>query len=186
MVLIDTETGQEVHPSDHAVDRQPGAEEAALPKLEAPPFGKVEKRMEKPIPCFVRDTRGGLHRSEVIGMECDSGLTPPASYVCRNCRNAFDDPLQAGTQAQAVRCPKCKKKGVDIYPAQGLGGRYATRGRPGETVYLVQQTETQCEAMADDPDRPGKKRQVLRTQPIPANERTTGTLTADCIVLMTG
>ena len=170
-------------PQEHVTSPQVGVVGAALPKLKAPEWGKVEEKIAPPIPCFIRDQRGGMHRAQVVGMECDSGTGPPESYVCRSCRHSFDDPAQGGIAAALVRCPKCKKKGVEIYPADRLGATYAVKGGPGVTVYLVQQLETQAEQLVDDPERPGKQKARIVLLKVPAGDRSTATLTADRIEL---
>jgi len=163
--------------------RQVGVAEADLPKLAVPEWGKVEKEVRPPVTCFIRDQRGGLHKAEVVRMECDSGIGPPASFVCRSCREAFDDATQEGVQAVAIKCPKCKKTGADIIPANAQGAIYETKGGPGVMVYHVQQIETQAEMLVDDPEHPGKKLEQMVTVTVPRNERGTATLTADRIQL---
>ena len=184
MPIRTSEDGPDLPQSDEAVTApRVGVEEADLPKLDPPEWGKVEKRIDPPIPCFIRDQRGGLHRAQIIGMECDAGRAAPASYVCLSCRHPFDDPTQGAQVAAAVKCPHCKKKGVEIIPAQRQSATYGVKGGPGVTVYLVQQVETQSEMRVDDPEKPGEKKTVVVHGPIPQEQRGTATLTADRIRL---
>lgn len=168
-------------PQEHVTAPQVGVVGADLPKLKAPEWGKVEEKASPPIPCFIRDQGGGMHRAQVVGMECDSGIGPPESYVCRSCRHSFDDPAQQGIAAALIKCPACKRKGVEIYPADRIGATYKVKGGPGVTVYLVQQLETQAEMVVDDPERPGKHLVRLINLKVPPAERSTATLTADRI-----
>ena len=186
MVIRESADGPDLPQPQAAVTApRAGVPCADLPKLKAPEWGKVEKKPPAPIPCFIRDQHGGLHRAQVVGLECDSGRGPPASYVCRSCRNAFDDPAQEGIAAALIQCPnpKCKKTGVEIYPADRLGASYAVKGGPGVTVYLVQQLETQSEMLVDDPENPGKKKAEIVNHSIAPEDRTSATLTADRIEL---
>ena len=157
--------------------------DADLPKMEAPPFGKAEEKYAEPIPCFVTDTGGGLHRAEVVGMECWADREAGGSYVCLSCRKVFDDPTQGGLQPAAVKCPGCKKKGVTIVPAQSQGSRVLASGKPGETMYHVQVVEGQSEMLVADPDNPGEKLRRTVIIKIPRQERGTMTLRANQIQL---
>lgn len=154
-----------------------------LPKLEAPKWGKVETRIHPPIPCNIRGKHGGRHRAQIVGMANDSGIAPPASFVCRSCQHAFDDPAQEGIAPALVKCPKCKKKGVQMYPASVLGARSAVKGGAGVTVYLVQRLEAETEELVDDPNHPGKKVQRTVLVDVPVRDRAALTLTADKIEL---
>ena len=168
----------------YATAESPTFTEADLPKMEPPPFGKAEGKFDAPYPCLVSDCRGGLHRGEVVGWECWAAREAGGSYVCLTCRAVFDDPTQGGLQPAAIRCPKCKKKGVTIIPAQSQGSRVQANGRPGETMYKVQIVEGHAEQLVDDPANPGQKTRKLVVIQIPPEERGTTTLRANQIRLL--